>query len=160
MSCIFSSDHTMLASPSSTSLPSHTTGHCHCGKTRYRLRLTDIESDLALSGYCHCSKCQRLNGAPFVWTTHWEGGAVEWLEPEPDRTDFDSPNGWMMRRAADVLTEGDALVIPLKPDQPVVPTAKFASTMTIFESMEGRKWKQRCSTCGTPMGSWNEAKRR
>ncbi|PWN30689.1 hypothetical protein BDZ90DRAFT_229695 [Jaminaea rosea] len=32
--------------------------------------------------------------------------------------------------------------------------------MTIFESMEGRKWKQRCSTCGTPMGSWNEAKRR
>lgn len=136
-----------------SALPSSTTGHCHCGKTRYRLRLTNVPSDLALSGYCHCTKCQRLNGAPFIWTTHWEAGAVEWIETQ------DGGESSQVSKES-VRAKGGALVIPLNAEQPSIPSARFSSAMTIFETMQGRKWKQRCSTCGTPMGSWNEAKKR
>ncbi|PRP81786.1 hypothetical protein PROFUN_10775 [Planoprotostelium fungivorum] len=51
------------------------TGHCHCKSLQYSLEAS--KDNLDLSAYCHCSQCQRLNGAPFIWTTHWKGKAVK-----------------------------------------------------------------------------------
>lgn len=80
-------------------------GHCACTAVAYVLDLS-TEQDLLNSGsqpqgqasasnhskqsrpigltlstYCHCSKCQRFNGAPFVWTTHWKEESVTWFPP-------------------------------------------------------------------------------
>lgn len=138
-------------------LPAYVDGHCHCGKTRFRLSLTDIESDLALSAFCHCTKCQRLNGAPFVWTTHWEKEAVEWIETVESGSS-DSPTSTQSQSPLRSL--GGAQLIPLDETKPSIPSARYTASMVAYETMQGRKWKQRCAACGTPMGSWNEAKMR
>lgn len=41
---------------------------------------SDVKPDnLILSAYCHCTNCQRRNGTPFVWTTHWKHEAIKWI---------------------------------------------------------------------------------
>lgn len=53
-------------------------GACFCGETRLVIQ-APARSHFALSAYCHCTRCQRLNGAPFIWTTHWYGReSVDW----------------------------------------------------------------------------------
>lgn len=165
-----------MSSPSSSSqasplppLPQHTTGHCACKRTRYRVQLTNLEDDLRLSAYCHCTSCQRLNGAPFVWTTHWAEEAVEWssvvLEgDEEERTQGSSSSSG---EPSSRRTRGGARLIPVVSSSAsqssnagvIVPEATFAATMAVYETLPGRKWKQRCDFCGTPLGSWNQAKR-
>lgn len=107
-------------------------GHCACGSLRYRIDVSNIERDLVLSGYCHCSQCQRLNGAPFVWTNHWLYPALTWdppaAGPPPGAPDASSGSG------------------------------HFSPNMKTYGLMEGRKWKLRCKNCGSPLGSWNAAK--
>ena len=80
-------------SPSS-SLPSTSQGplrgSCFCTSTTYALHLIDnqttpLSSNLTLSAYCHCSGCQRMNGAPFIHTTHWKEGALVWGDLKPAR---------------------------------------------------------------------------
>ncbi|CAO1638007.1 unnamed protein product [Parajaminaea phylloscopi] len=150
-----------------TDLPNHTTGQCHCGRTRYRLRLDKMSSDLALSAYCHCSSCQRLNGAPFIWTTHWEEAAVEWLLPDDDDTatqatggPSSSPSGPNVMVSGETTARGGARLIALDRENPVIPDVAYTPAMTVYEALKGRKWKQRCADCGTPMGSWNQMSRR
>lgn len=79
-------------------------GHCACTAVAYVLNLSPEEQDqdqagpsssinqnsrkpagLTLAAACHCSKCQRLNGAPFVWTTHWKEDSVKWFPPPRQR---------------------------------------------------------------------------
>ncbi|KAK0532639.1 hypothetical protein OC834_002534 [Tilletia horrida] len=132
-----------MAATSSTSTstltPTPLTGACFCKALRFRLAPA-TEADCTLSAFCHCSKCQLLNGAPFVWTTHWVERAVRWLGPASGPSPLTGNK------------EGDQpLLLPNKPDLP--------ASMATFNTMPGRKWKIRCATCGTPMGSWNEAKR-
>lgn len=169
-----------MSSPSSSSqasplppLPEYTTGHCACKRTRYRVQLTNLQDDLRLSAYCHCTSCQRLNGAPFVWTTHWAEEVVQWssealggVEQEDTQgSSSSSSNGEPSSRR----TRGGARLIPAVSSSPsppqssnaglVQPEATFAPTMAVYETLPGRKWKQRCDYCGTPLGSWNQAKR-
>ena len=141
------------SSSSSQDLPKFTTGHCSCGRSRYRVDLTNLSSDLRLTAYCHCSRCARLNGAPFIWTTHWAQEAVTWLNqegevpPSSKGSDSTSPR-----------SRGGARLIPVDEANPDVPQATYAPSMAVYETMKGRKWKQRCDHCGTPLGSWNQAK--
>lgn len=170
-----------MSSPASTSspgplppLPEYTTGHCACKRTRYRLQLTNLQDDLRLSAYCHCTSCQRLNGAPFVWTTHWAEEVVQWssiaLEGEDDEcaqqaSSSSPPDAHTGSRR----TKGGARLIPAVSSSPSAsassssgpaqPEVTFAPTMAVYETLPGRKWKQRCDSCGTPLGSWNQAKR-
>ncbi|PWN48661.1 glycoside hydrolase/deacetylase [Violaceomyces palustris] len=103
-------------------------GHCFCKKLAFTIDISS-PSNLTLSAACHCSQCQRLNGAPFIYTTHWKKNAVTWF-PQPEQS----------QEAGD--------------EQHV----SFSPAMQTFESIPGRKWKLRCKDCGTPMGSWNSAK--
>ncbi|EPQ32142.1 uncharacterized protein PFL1_00339 [Pseudozyma flocculosa PF-1] len=102
-------------------------GHCACGALRYTLDASP--SNLLLSAYCHCTRCQRLNGAPFVWTTHWKKDAVAWS----------SSGGEAPLRSTVQQQLGDV------------------DGLELYESLPGRKFKIRCARCGTPMGSWSEA---
>ncbi|KAK9900043.1 hypothetical protein P389DRAFT_165174 [Cystobasidium minutum MCA 4210] len=51
-------------------------GVCYCGQTTYTVQ--DPQDNLKVSAFCHCSRCQRLNGAPCIWTTHWKAEGVIW----------------------------------------------------------------------------------
>lgn len=42
-------------------------GSCYCSATSFRI--SRPAENLTLSSYCHCSRCQRLNGAPFIWVS-------------------------------------------------------------------------------------------
>jgi hypothetical protein len=170
-----------MSSPSSSSqasplppLPEYTTGHCACKRSRYRVQLTNLQDDLRLSAYCHCTSCQRLNGAPFVWTTHWAEEAVKWSSDvldgvEEKGTQGSSPSPSSSGEPSSRRTRGGARLIPAvssshSPSQSsnaglIMPEATFAPTMAVYETLPGRKWKQRCDYCGTPLGSWNQAKR-
>ncbi|CAO1615152.1 unnamed protein product [Sympodiomycopsis kandeliae] len=132
-------------------LPASITGHCYCKRTAYTVRLTNLSSDLRLSAYCHCSNCQRLNGAPFIWTTHWAEDAVAWSSSTDSQV--------VEKGEAEVRTKGGARLIPSEEENPVIPDVEYAPTMAVFETMPMRKWKQRCDHCGTPLGSWNSVKR-
>ena len=107
-------------------------GHCACGQLHYSISTRDVDRDLALSAYCHCSRCQRLNGAPYVWSTHWLYSALSWYPPSsgppPGAPDLQDAEG------------------------------HFSPAMETFMTMKDRKWKLRCKKCGSPMGSWNAAK--
>ncbi|KAG0149858.1 hypothetical protein CROQUDRAFT_668966 [Cronartium quercuum f. sp. fusiforme G11] len=81
-------------------------------------------TNLTLSAYCHCTNCQRLNGSPFVWTTHWKHQALVWISPS--MVPFNSK------------VEGG-----------------LPETVDVFESMPGRKFKLRCKSCGSPIGSYS-----
>ncbi|KAI3479803.1 hypothetical protein L1887_58198 [Cichorium endivia] len=72
---------TITFSPSAFHLPTviampSLRGHCHCGALEYQLNADPAH--LRLSAFCHCTRCQRINGAPYVWTTHWAKDAVTW----------------------------------------------------------------------------------
>ncbi|TKY90153.1 hypothetical protein EX895_000151 [Sporisorium graminicola] len=108
-------------------------GHCNCGALEYTLDATP--ANLRMSAFCHCTRCQRINGAPYIWTTHWKKEAVTWSSAPHKPTS---------------ATGSDAEV------QKVMGAA--VTTAQLYESVAGRKWKLRCSECGNPMGSWNEAK--
>ncbi|EGG02603.1 uncharacterized protein MELLADRAFT_109905 [Melampsora larici-populina 98AG31] len=74
-------------------------GSCFCQHVQFSIHLSneasntnqsDLEKkhkaaseikpeNLILSAYCHCTNCQRRNGAPFVWTTHWKHEAIKWI---------------------------------------------------------------------------------
>ncbi|SAM72238.1 related to Chitin deacetylase 1 [Ustilago bromivora] len=108
-------------------------GHCNCGALEYQLDATP--ANLLLSAYCHCTRCQRINGAPYIWTTHWKKEAVTWSSPAS------SPS---------TQKQVDARV------QQVMGSS--VTTAQLYESVPGRKFKLRCSECGNPMGSWNDAK--
>lgn len=112
-------------------------GHCACGALSYTISLAQIEQDLTLSAFCHCSRCQRINGAPFVWSTHWLYSAVSWSPP----------------------SHGPPPGAPGSNDSHGLGQA-FSPAISTFETMKGRKWKLRCSTCGSPLGSWNAAKQK
>jgi hypothetical protein len=118
---------------SSTTKARHIAGHCACGSLRYRIDVTNIDTDLVLSGYCHCSQCQRLNGAPYVWTNHWQYKALTWDPPASGPP-------------------------PGAPELPKGSEGHFSPNMQTYELMKGRKWKLRCKYCGSPVGSWNAAK--
>ncbi|SNX81434.1 related to Chitin deacetylase 1 [Melanopsichium pennsylvanicum] len=108
-------------------------GHCNCGALSYTLDASP--SNLRLSAYCHCTRCQRINGAPYIWTTHWAKNAVTW--------------------SSHTSTSGPTQVVDAKVQ------AIFGGNVTtaaLYESAPGRKFKLRCSECGNPMGSWNSAK--
>lgn len=110
-------------------------GHCACGLLHYRIDVRDIDDVLQLATYCHCARCQRLNGAPYIWSNHWLYRAVEWF-PTP------------------------ANPPPGAPDLPDGETGAFSANMQVYELMKGRKWKLRCRECGSPMGSWNAYKKK
>lgn len=107
-------------------------GHCNCGALEYSLEATP--ANLCLSAFCHCTQCQRINGAPYVWTTHWKKEAVTWSSPSAAGS-----NKTVDAQAEKVFGAG-------------------VTTGQLYESVAGRKWKLRCSECGNPMGTWNEAK--
>ncbi|MBW0496195.1 hypothetical protein O181_035910 [Austropuccinia psidii MF-1] len=88
-------------------------------------------SNLTLSAYCHCTNCQRLNGAPFVWTTHWKNHALHWEN-----------------KAAKSLFGLSELQVD-----------HLSNVLDVFESIKGRKLKLRCKRCGSPLGSYNLVKR-
>ncbi|PWN22776.1 hypothetical protein BCV69DRAFT_96777 [Microstroma glucosiphilum] len=154
-------------------LPEYTTGHCACKRTQYRVQLTNLQEDLRLTAYCHCTSCQRLNGAPFVWTTHWAEEAVQWSSAALDGGSEKMPGSSSSSTAPTLTrTKGGARLIPTvssssstsastssSSSAPMLPEATFAPTMAVYETLPGRKWKQRCDYCGTPLGSWNQAKR-
>lgn len=70
-------------------------GSCFCGNVQYSIDISNkpqtsndpetketierIPENLTLSAYCHCTNCQRLNGCPFVWTTHWKQESLKWI---------------------------------------------------------------------------------
>ncbi|EGG02604.1 uncharacterized protein MELLADRAFT_66138 [Melampsora larici-populina 98AG31] len=71
-------------------------GSCFCENVQFSIDITNkaqssidsetsensiktIPENLTLSAYCHCTNCQRLNGSPFVWTTHWKQESLKWL---------------------------------------------------------------------------------
>lgn len=143
--------HSQRMTAPSSSLPSNTTGHCACTRTRFTLNLTNLPSDLRLSAYCHCSKCQRLNGAPFIWTTHWAESAVRWSSSTIPNEGAGKGNDGSARLIA--LSDGDVDV------NVNVPDPSFPPSMAVYETMANRKWKLRCDHCGTPLGSWNQARR-
>lgn len=153
----------IMSSPASPPPPptllDQTTGHCACKRTTFTVRLNNISSDLRLSAYCHCSQCQRLNGAPFIWTTHWAEDAVHWSSTTaPPNDDADSDPAVIRP-----LTRGGARLIPHEGPIPFIPPympdPSFAPSMAVYEAMPMRKWKLRCDHCGTPLGSWNQAKK-
>ena len=113
-------------------------GHCACGALQYRIDVSNVRSDLQLSAYCHCTRCQRFNGAPFVWTTHWLYHAVTWNPPASG-----PPPG--------AVESNDGVSVS---------AGHFSPHMLAYEAMKGRKWKLRCRECGSPMGSWNAARRK
>jgi hypothetical protein len=52
-------------------------GSCFCKRTTFEI--PQPQKTLAMSVFCHCSLCSRLAGAPFIWTTHWQGeDSVRW----------------------------------------------------------------------------------
>ena len=108
-------------------------GHCNCGALEYQLDATP--ANLLLSAYCHCTRCQRINGAPYIWTTHWKKEAVTWSSPAS------SPSAQKQVDARVQQVMGSSV-----------------TTAQLYESLPGRKFKVRCSECGNPMGSWNDAK--
>lgn len=113
-------------------------GHCACGSLRFKIDIQNIANDLTLSMFCHCSRCQRLNGAPYIWSNHWSFDAVQWF-PLANRPPPGAPGN-----------DG-------KPNS-IENGGEFSPNMQTFETMKGRKWKLRCKDCGSPMGSWNAAK--
>ncbi|CAD6929597.1 unnamed protein product [Tilletia controversa] len=117
------------------------TGSCFCKSLQYKLH-PQSPDDCTLTAYCHCSKCQILNGAPYVWTTHWVERAVTWIDGSTDSN-----------ADASVSTPQDKneTLLPNKPDLP--------RSLQTYNTMPGRKWKIRCRICGTLLGSWNEHKR-
>ncbi|KAK0545294.1 hypothetical protein OC846_005723 [Tilletia horrida] len=117
-------------------------GSCFCKALQYDLHPIN-RSDLTLSAYCHCSKCQILNGAPYVWTTHWTDRSVSWREGHELTASA---------AAAQHQEQGDDLL-------PNRPASDLPRSMQTFCTIPNRKYKIRCRECGTPMGSWNEAKR-
>ncbi|UZJ53878.1 hypothetical protein CBS101457_003198 [Exobasidium rhododendri] len=119
-------------------------GHCACGSLRYTIDVSNIDRDLKLSMYCHCSQCQRLNGAPFVWSTHWSYPSVTWDPPAQG-----PPPG---APVPDSSSSSSSFL------QPSSPSGHFSPKMQTYENMKGRKWKLRCKDCGSPIGSWNAAK--
>ncbi|KAL9936201.1 hypothetical protein V8E36_005043 [Tilletia maclaganii] len=122
------------------------TGACFCKSLPYTIQAKRKE-DCTLSAFCHCSKCQVLNGAPYVWTTHWVEDAITWSQGESKFTSQQGQEG----STPSTTTPSSNPLLPNKPELP--------RTMQTFETMPGRKWKIRCRVCGTPLGSWNEAKR-
>ncbi|KAE8231891.1 hypothetical protein CF326_g3085 [Tilletia indica] len=120
------------------------TGSCFCKSLRYKLHPQRRE-DCTLTAYCHCSKCQILNGAPYVWTTHWVEGALTWIDGSSSSSSSSSPG------ISAVSTSDDTE--PLLPNKPDLP-----KSLQTYNTMPGRKWKIRCRVCGTPMGSWSQAK--
>lgn len=111
-------------------------GHCACGALQYSIDIRNIENDLKLAAYCHCARCQRLNGAPYIWTNHWLYHAVTW-KPLADGPPPGAPE------SSSSSAEG-----------------LFSPAMQTFEALKGRKWKLRCRQCGSPMGSWNAGRGR
>lgn len=123
--------------PLSKQLPLTLEGSCFCKLTTFKINFTD-RSDLTLSAFCHCSSCQRLNGAPFVHTTHWRERSVVW-DVEFGGETGEKPEGLSDGGGGGGEGEGKGWV-------------------QRFESMKGRKWKLRCGNCGSPLGSWNAGK--
>lgn len=115
-------------------------GHCGCGALKYKIDISNIDKDLALSAYCHCASCQRINGAPFIWTSHWEYDAVVW-DPPSQGVPPGAPSG----NPKNVLMST---------------TEAFSPSMQIFEALPSKKWKLRCKHCGSPVGSWNAGTKR
>lgn len=113
-------------------------GHCACGSLRFSIDIRNIKNDLALSMFCHCSRCQRLNGSPYIWSNHWLYSAVKWY-----------PTASAPPPGAPTKDGG-------KPGS--IEGGRFSPNMQTFETMKDRKWKLRCKDCGSPMGSWNAAK--
>ncbi|KAN0066364.1 hypothetical protein ACQY0O_000458 [Thecaphora frezii] len=107
-------------------------GYCACQSLRFSLDASP--SNLLLSAYCHCTRCQRLNGAPFVWTTHWTKQAVTWSSS--DESDGAAASDLVKAKIGNV------------------------SSLDLYESVAGEKFKIRCKKCGTPMGSWSEKSQR
>ncbi|KAH9812035.1 Mss4-like protein [Melampsora americana] len=80
-----------------SSSPTNLFGSCFCENVQYIIDITHqtqisnhtppnlkkepgrIPENLTLTAYCHCTNCQRLNGSPFVWTTHWKEDSLRWL---------------------------------------------------------------------------------
>lgn len=113
-------------------------GHCGCGKAQYTVTLTPPDApECYLRGACHCTTCSRINGSPYIWTSHWVASTVKWVgatQPPPPAAAPDS--------SPDEVT----------PDY----LASFlGDRLDTWESLAGRKWKLRCRHCGSPMGTWN-----
>ncbi|PWZ02924.1 glycoside hydrolase/deacetylase [Testicularia cyperi] len=109
-------------------------GHCACGSLEYQLEAA--AENLKLSAYCHCTRCQRLNGAPYIWTTHWTKNAVSWSTSSSSSAVSTSEHAETVKRVL----------------------GSQVTSAELYESVAGRKFKIRCANCGTPMGSWSEPK--
>lgn len=129
-------------------------GHCFCRAVAYTVDVSDL-SNLTLSAYCHCTKCQRLNGAPFVFSTHWKEAAVQWFPAPAPATAREELDEQQANGGQGIEAQVERMSI----EDTGATTAKFSPGLATFETMPGRKWKLRCRKCGTPMGSWNQAKR-
>lgn len=117
----------MAETTTTTTTAGHVHGYCACGRLRYTIDCTNLDSDLTLSAFCHCSRCQRINGAPFVHSLHLKYPAVTW-DSKPEKQSDDPPRA---------------------------PETGFSPQAETYESLPGKKWKLRCKTCGSPMGTWN-----
>ncbi|KAK7063888.1 Mss4-like protein [Favolaschia claudopus] len=53
-------------------------GTCYCGSVSYT-----VTGNPTLSAFCHCTRCQRMNGAAFIWTIHFPATAFIWTHSEP-----------------------------------------------------------------------------
>lgn len=112
-------------------------GHCDCGALEYQLDASP--ANLRMSAYCHCTRCQRINGAPYVWTTHWTKQAVTWSSPAASTSSSPSSSKSVDQQVQRVMGAN-------------------VTTAQLYESMPGRKFKVRCSECGNTMGTWNDFK--
>ncbi len=114
-----------MSSPETSQLvpaePTQLRGHCACGRARFTISVSPGAPECILRNACHCSTCSRINGAPFIWTSHWKYDAVKW-------------------EGADGRTPPD-----------------FGPALQTWESMPGRKFKLRCTHCGSPLGTWSKA---
>ncbi|KAF7307366.1 hypothetical protein MIND_00530700 [Mycena indigotica] len=53
-------------------------GSCFCGAITY-----EVTGKPTLSAFCHCTRCQKMNGSPCIWTIHFPASAFSWTSTNP-----------------------------------------------------------------------------
>lgn len=84
---------------------------------------------------------------------------MTWSTDDPELQHQSQSHALQTRGGGRLIPSASASSSETTPSSPAVPSVVFAPSMAVYEALPGRKWKQRCDFCGTPMGSWNEAKK-
>ncbi|KAF7303086.1 hypothetical protein MKEN_01272100 [Mycena kentingensis (nom. inval.)] len=53
-------------------------GSCFCGAVNYTVSGSPVRS-----AFCHCTRCQKMNGSPCIWTIHFPNSAFAWTTSDP-----------------------------------------------------------------------------